>query len=313
VLSVESRPPPAEDSPVVPGGLAHAALEALRPRQWAKNVFLFPAIVFAMRFADPGAWWRLSIGVAAFSLLGSTGYIFNDARDVEADRRHPEKKNRPIASGRLAPGAAYAEMAVVFAAGIALAASLGLRFLAVALLYFVTTISYSFYFKHLVILDVMFLSACYLWRVVAGAVAVGVTTSPWLLACTGFLALFIGFNKRRGEILLVGRAEAGGGATRKNLAQYTPELIVEFQAITTSGTIITYALYTLLGSPTPWMLLTLPCVLYGIFRYIYLVGALGEGGSPDETLLRDRPILATGLLYGATAVAVLWLHGAGHL
>jgi 4-hydroxybenzoate polyprenyltransferase len=198
-------------------------------------------------------------------------------------------------------------MVLVAIAGVTLAAALGKTFLVISLLYFVTSISYSSYFKHLVILDVMFLSAGYLWRVVAGAVAVRVTTSPWLLACTGFLALFIGFNKRRGEFLLLGRP-AADGATRRNLAQYTPELIVEFQAITTSGTIITYALYTLLGSPTPWMLVTLPFVLYGIFRYIYLVGVEGEGGSPDETLLRDKPILATGVLYVLSVIVVLWLH-----
>jgi 4-hydroxybenzoate polyprenyltransferase len=309
---VESQTPRADDSHAARGGLATAALEALRPRQWAKNVFLLPAIVFAMHLTDAAAWGRVLLGVAAFSLFGSTGYIFNDARDVEADRRHPTKRNRPIASGRLPTSVAYAEMGLVLLGALALAAALGTRFLVVALLYFVTTISYSSYFKHLVILDVMFLSACYLWRVVAGAVAVGVTTSPWLLACTGFLALFIGFNKRRGELLLLGRP-AADGSTRKNLRQYTPELIVEFQAITTSGTIITYALYTLLGSPTPWMLVTLPFVLYGIFRYIYLVGVESEGGSPDETLLRDKPILATGLLYALTAVVVLWLHATERL
>jgi 4-hydroxybenzoate polyprenyltransferase len=172
----------------------------------------------------------------------------------------------------------------------------------VAFLYLCTTLSYTFYFKHHVILDVMFISAGFLWRAAAGAVAIDVIISPWLLTCTAFLTLFIGFNKRRSELgLMAGK----GNATRKNLMHYTPELLVEFQAITTSGTVISYALYTVLGSPSPWLLLTLPYVLYGIFRYIFLVNNLDEGEEPADTLLRDIPLLATVVLYGATVVGIL--------
>jgi len=291
-------------------GIARAAIKALRPKQWAKNVFLFAALIFSMQFTSPEAWLQTILGAVSFSLLASTGYIFNDARDVEADRKHPKKRHRPIASGALPLGAAYAEMAVIFLMGVGLALYLSPQFLLVAMLYFVTTISYSMYFKHIVILDVMFLAACYIWRAAAGAVAIGVAISPWLLTCAAFISLFLGFNKRRGELLML----AGQGVeavTRKNLRQYTPELVVEFQAITTSGTIISYALYTVLGSPTPWLLLTLPYVMYGIFRYIYLVSVHAEGDAPDETLLQDRPILLTGILYGLTAVVVLVLHMQG--
>jgi 4-hydroxybenzoate polyprenyltransferase len=289
-----------------------AALRALRPKQWAKNVFLFAAIIFSLKFTDPNAWLQTILGAISFSLLASTGYIFNDARDVEADRKHPKKRLRPIASGALPLNVAYALMALVFSAGVVLALTLSPQFLLVALLYFTTTISYSFYFKHIVILDVMFLAACYLWRAAAGAVAIEVSISPWLLTCTAFIALFLGFNKRRGELLML--SERGvEGVTRKNLRQYTQNLIIEFQAITTSGTIISYALYTVLGSPTPWMLLTLPYVMYGIFRYIYLVTVHAEGDAPDETLLKDKPILATGVLYVITAVIILVLHSQGHI
>ncbi len=293
--------------PTARRNLPLAAIQAMRPKQWAKQVFLFAALVFSMRFTDPDAWMKTIIGAAAFSMLSSTGYIFNDARDVEADRKHPTKRNRPIASGALPLSVAYALMVVLFTSGLLLAWSLSPAFLLVACLYFATTISYSFYFKHIVILDVMFLAACYLWRAAAGAVAIGVLISPWLLLCTAFISLFLGFNKRRGELLLMARSGTKG-VTRKNLTQYTSELVVEFQAITTSGTIISYALYTVLGSPTPWTLLTLPYVLFGIFRYIYLVSVHNEGGAPDETLLKDRPILLTGVLYALTSVTILWLH-----
>lgn len=280
-----------------------AAVAALRPKQWAKQVLLLPAIIFSDGFRDLDEWRVLAMAVLSFSLLSSTGYVFNDWRDIEADRKHPKKRFRPLASGELPERAALGVMALAFVAALGLAWLVSPSFFVVSLLYFATTLSYSSYFKHFVILDVMFLAACYLWRAVAGAVAIDVAISPWLLLCTAFLALFLGFNKRRGEILLL----EGQGGTRKSLDEYSPTMLSEFQAITTSGTIISYALYTVLGSPTPWLLITLPFVLYGIFRYIYLLDQKGEGAAPDETLLRDRPILFTGVLYLATSVAVLVL------
>ncbi|MEN9785356.1 MAG: hypothetical protein RLZZ299_620 [Pseudomonadota bacterium] len=278
-----------------------ALLALLRPKQWVKNVLLAPAIIFSNHFGEAGAWLRVGLAFAAFCLLSSTGYVYNDLRDVEADRVHPRKRFRPLASGEVGVTAAWVVMALSMAGAAALAWSLGPAFAVVAALYFVTTLSYSSFLKHYVILDVMFLAACYLWRAVAGAVAIDVRVSPWLLLCTAFLALFLGFNKRRGEIQLL----EGQAGTRKALEHYSPAMLQEFQAITTSGTIISYALYTVQGSPSPWLLLTLPYVLYGIFRYIYLVDQRGEGHAPDETLLRDRPILASGVLYLLTAVAVL--------
>ena len=281
--------------------LLRAALAALRPKQWTKNGLLTAAIIFSSHFREPAEWVQVGLAVAAFCLLSSTGYVFNDLRDVEADRRHPKKRLRPLASGELPIRMAWPLMAVCFAGALALAWAVGPSFLLVACLYFATTLSYSLFFKHFVILDVMFLAACYLWRAVAGAVAIDVEISPWLLLCSAFLALFLGFNKRRGEILLL----EGALGTRKSLDEYSPTMLLEFQAITTSGTIISYALYTVLGSPTPWLLLTFPCVLYGIFRYIYLMDQKGEGAAPDETLLRDRPILLTCGLFLLIAVAVL--------
>jgi len=284
-----------------------AAVAALRPKQWTKNGLLIAALVFSARNGVSNLTriddWFLFIGAfISFCLLSSTGYVYNDLRDAEADRAHPKKRFRPIAAGELSPTGAWVLMAVCFAGSMAVASWVGVPFVICALLYFATTLSYSTIFKHYVILDVMFLSACYLWRAVAGAVAIDVPISPWLLLCTAFLALFLGFNKRRGEIMLLDGRKSG---TRKALDHYSPAMLQEFQAITTSGTIISYALYTVLGSPTPWLLLTLPYALYGIFRYIYLVDQRGEGAAPDETLLKDVPILLTVALYVATAVAVI--------
>lgn len=278
-----------------------AALAAMRPKQWTKNGLLFFGLIFSSHFTDPQAVMRACLAFLSFCLLSSTGYVYNDYRDIESDRKHPKKRFRPLASGEVGNGGAWVIMGVAASAALGIAAWLGPWFVAVALAYFVTTLSYSSYFKHLVILDVMVLAACYLWRAVAGAVAIGVPPSPWLLVCTTFGALFLGFNKRRGEIrLLEGKAHG----TRKSLDHYSPAMLQEFQAITTSGTIISYAVYTV-QSQTPLLGLTLPYVVYGVFRYIYLIDQKGEGAAPDETLLKDRPILVTAFLYLVTAVAVL--------
>jgi len=277
-----------------------AAIQALRMKQWIKNLLLFAALIFALKFKELDLVLKASMAFFSFCLISSAGYLYNDSRDREADAQHPRKCKRPIASGRLPLRAAFVEMAIILTIGFSIAWAISPMFCLVALLYLCTTLSYTFYFKHHVILDVMFISAGFLWRAAAGAVAIDVVISPWLLTCTAFLTLFIGFNKRRSELGVV-----SGNSTRKNLMHYTPELLVEFQAITTSGTVISYALYTVLGSPTPKLLLTLPYVLYGIFRYIFLVNNLEEGEEPADTLLRDMPLLATVILYGVTVVGIL--------
>ncbi len=281
---------------------ALAAIVALRPKQWTKNLLLFAALVFSSHFTSGPDVARAGVGFLAFCLLSSTGYVYNDLRDVEGDRKHPKKRLRPLAAGEVSTEAAWGIMAVATVCALMLSWSLGWAFTCVALAYFATTLSYSLYFKHHVILDVMMLAACYIWRAAAGAVAIDVRISPWLLVCTAFGALFLGFNKRRGEILLL---EGKHGGTRKSLAHYSPTMLSEFQAITTSGTIISYALYTVLGSPSPWLVLTLPYVLYAVFRYIYLIDQRGEGAAPDETFLRDRPILVTSGLFVLTALVVM--------
>ena len=275
-----------------------AMIKGMRPKQWAKNVFLFAAIVFAKEYTNVDSWVKVIMAFTAFCCVSSSGYLLNDIRDVEADKKHPRKRKRAIASGALPIRTAYIQMVFLFVFGLFLAYLTNFSTLAVVLLYFINTISYSLLFKNFVILDVMLIATGFLWRVAAGALAIDVPISPWLLMCTGFLALFFGFNKRRGELLNV--KEKG---TRANISQYNVQMVQEFQAITTSGTIITYSLYCVFINQ--WLLMTLPCVLYGLFRYIYLVTAQAEGDAPDETLLKDKPMLVTGLLYCLIAVSVL--------
>ena len=284
-----------------PASIILAAVKQLRPKQWTKNAFLFAALIFSAQFLDPTMVFRATLGFAAFCLLSSTGYVLNDYLDREADRKHPKKRFRPIASGALPIPAALTLMVAIAVGGSAIAFSLSWQFLAIAYLYLFTTLSYSFYFKHRVILDVMVLSSGFVWRAIAGAIAIGVAVSPWLFLCTAFLALFLGFNKRRAELLHIG-ADSG---TRRNLQDYSPKMLEQYQSIVTGSTVLCYALYTVNNDHTTWMVLTIPWVLYGIFRYIYLVDRHGEGGAPDETLLRDRPMLLTGLGYVLTAVVVL--------
>lgn len=284
-----------------PASLIAALIKQLRPKQWTKNSFLFAALIFSGEFLTMESNFRAIIAFAAFCMMSSTGYVLNDYLDREADQNHPKKKFRPIASGALPVKLALVELVVIAILGVGLALWLSPSFLAIALIYLATTLSYSFYFKHIVILDVMFLASGFVWRALAGAIAIDVKISVWLFLCTAFLALFLGFNKRRAELLQLG-ADQG---TRKNLQEYSTSMIEQIQSIVTANAVLSYALYTVLGT-NPWMTLTLPYVLYGIFRYIYLIEQKGEGGAPDETLLRDIPLMLTVALYGVTAVLVIW-------
>lgn len=310
-MSVEDAVKTIAEAPMAPevrkGSARMGALKVIRPKQWTKNGLLLAALVFSGRFLDPRDVGRALLGALAFSLLSSSGYVLNDYLDREADRKHPKKRFRPIASGALSEHLALIWMVVLVVTGVGIALWLSPKFLLMALAYLVTTVSYSLYFKHKVILDVMVLGACYVWRAVAGAVAIDVRVSPWLFLCTAFLALFLGFNKRRAELALVG----DGAETRKNLRDYSPQMLNQFQAIVTACTILCYALYTVLGG-SQWMTLTIPYVLYGVFRYIYLVDQKGEGGAPDETFLRDTGILVTVGLYVLTAAGVMYAAGVVH-
>ena len=272
----------------------------MRPKQWLKNVFLFAALIFSQNFLEPEMWRNALTGFASFCCIASSGYILNDIMDVKADRAHPKKKNRPIASGALPIPSGYLLFVLLIGIGATIAYLCSPWLMVVAGLYLCTTLSYSFYFKHIVLLDIMFIALGFIWRVVAGALAINVTISPWILICTAFLALFLGFNKRRGELLII-----EDRSTRKNLQDYSIPLVQELQAITSSGAIISYALYTVSPPNNHWLGLTLPFVMFGIFRYIYLVSEQGEGGAPDETLLKDKAMIINGVLYLVSAISIL--------
>jgi 4-hydroxybenzoate polyprenyltransferase len=279
-----------------------AAIKALRVKQWAKNGLLFAALLFSGKFLDPAAIALALLGFFAFSFVASAGYLFNDTLDREADRNHPKKRHRPIASGALPVSVALLELALVGGAGVAIAWSISPWFLGITVAYLVNTLTYSFFFKHVVIIDVMMIATGFVFRAIAGAIAIDVAVSPWFFLCTAFLALFIGFNKRRAELVQLG----DNTGTRRNLQEYTPNLLREFQAIVTSNVVVSYALYAVLGD-RQWMVVTVPFVLYVIFRYIYLVEVKGEGGAPEDTLLGDLPILATTGLYVVSVMLVILL------
>lgn len=284
-----------------------AVARSLRPQQWVKNAFVFATIVFAQQAHRPELLLRVTVAFAAFCALSSAVYLLNDLLDRDADRLHPEKRRRPIASGALAPAPAAA--AALLLAGGALVASALLSPLSfwIAALYLAQNVAYSLALKRVAVLDVMVVAAGFLLRAWAGSAAIDVHMSRWLVLCTALLALFLGFVKRRQELASWDRV----GEQRPVLRDYTLGYLDQVISIVTASTIVAYTLYVF--SPevadklgTHWMALTLPFVLYGIFRYLHLVHRDGRGENPTRLILGDVPLLATLALWGATALAVLY-------
>ncbi len=278
-----------------------ATLRALRPKQWTKNALLFAALIFAERYTDLDAVRNVLLGFSLFCMISSSGYLVNDLRDIEADRLHPEKKKRPIAAGEVPPGLAWGLAAVLMVVGIGGAFWLNMGFGITAASYLVVTLTYSTFFKHTVVLDVMLIATGFVLRAVAGAEAIPVVSSPWFLTCTAFGALFIGFSKRLAEIRALGDA---AGAHRKILDEYSVPMLEQFISIMTGCAIISYALYAVDSGHGPAMLLTVPFVIYGILRVMYLVEK-GEGGAPEMMLLRDRPLQFCLILFGTSAILAM--------
>src|SRR5262245_49480159 len=279
---------------------------SLRPGQWTKNLLIFAGLLFGKKLFEPHAIGEALIAFAVFCGLSGVVYIVNDIADRESDRRHPLKARRPIASGALPVRTAALAAVVIGAGALIVATTLGRWFTLVAVAYVALQVLYSGPLKHIVIIDVLTLAIGFVLRAVAGAVAVRVEISHWLLVCTVLLALFIALAKRRHEIVLL----AGEAAThRPILGEYSPYLLDQMIAVVTASTLIAYIFYTV--SPetqakfgTPWLGLTIPFPLYGIFRYLYLVHRREGGGSPADLLLTDRPLLLCVALW-AVAVAVI--------
>lgn len=287
------------------GGVAWDLLQTARPKQWIKNGFVFAAVVFAAKLSHPELVARSIAAFLLFSALSSGIYFLNDAVDAEADRRHPLKANRPVASGRISVSLALRLAALIIALALALSLLLGARFTLVAAGYVALNVAYSFYLKHEVLLDVFAIAGGFVLRAAAGAVVIGVSISAWLYLCTILISLFLGFAKRRHELLLL---EEGAHIHRRNLGAYTAPLLDDLINIVAGATIIAYSLYTFFASAVPQnraMMVTIPFVLYGIFRYLLLVHRTDVAGAPEEAVWRDPPLLIDLLLWAATSAFVL--------
>jgi 4-hydroxybenzoate polyprenyltransferase len=285
-----------------------ALLKTTRPRQWPKNIFVFAAVVFDKQLFIPASFLRTLAGFALFCLVSSSVYIFNDLADIEADRQHPEKRNRPIPSGQLPISAAWVAGLLIVGVTLVLGYWLAPAFAVVTALYFLLNIAYSKWLKHIAILDVLIIAAGFVLRVHAGVTLIRVERfSPWLYVVMTLLALYLGFGKRRAELALL---EQDAGSHRKVLDGYTIPLLDQFILIVSATTIVAYSLYTFSAPnlpPNHSMMLTIPFVLYAIFRYLYLIQVKHSGSAPEEILLSDRPFQCAMFLWGLTVLAVFYL------
>jgi 4-hydroxybenzoate polyprenyltransferase len=285
-----------------------ALIKSMRPRQWTKNIIVYAALVFDQQFFNLDAFLRTTAGFILFCLISSAVYIFNDIADVESDRQHPDKKHRPIASGKLPLPVAWAAGIVLVVISLPLSYILSPAFFTVLLVYFLLIVAYSLWLKHFAILDVLVIAAGFVLRVHAGVTLITVERfSPWLYVLTTLFALYIGFGKRRSELALLSH---GAGAHRKVLDGYTLPLLDQYITIVSGTTIVVYALYTFFAPNVPanhTMMLTIPFVIYGIFRYLYLIQVSHAAGAPEEVLLSDRPLQITALLWGLAVMAVFYL------
>ncbi len=286
-----------------------ALINTMRPKQWPKNGFLFAGMFFDRQMFNPTSFLHTLAGFTLFCLLSSAVYIMNDLSDLEADRQHPTKRLRPLASGELPIRVGQVTVVVLLGIVFPLALWLSPAFAGMALLYFLLNLLYSRWFKHLPILDVLVLAAFFVIRVGSGVVLVKVTLfSPWLYVFTTFLALFLGVGKRRAELNLLSEA---ANSHRKVLSGYTLPLLDQLITIVSTLTIATYSLYTFSAANLPdnhGMMLTIPFVIFGMFRYLYLVEVEHSGGAPEDVLLTDRPLQLTLVLWGLAILLIFYLY-----
>lgn len=285
-----------------------ALIKTMRPKQWAKNGVLFAALVFDRQLTKLVSLERTIIGFVIFCLLSSAVYIINDILDVQSDRAHPQKKDRPIASGALPVGVAIVFAVVLLVITFPVAYILSPGFALICVLYFVMNLAYSKWLKHVPLLDVLIIAAGFVLRVAGGVMLIQVQRfSPWLYVVMTLGALYIGFGKRRSELSLLA---AGASNHRRVLEGYTIPLLDQLITIVSSTTIVAYSLYTFSAPNLPdnhSMMLTIPFVLYGIFRYLYLIQVKDSGGAPEEMLFSDRPLQITIVLWGAAVLFIFYL------
>nr|WP_275445949.1 decaprenyl-phosphate phosphoribosyltransferase [Paenibacillus sp. ACRSA] len=288
-------------SSVGTGNTLSGLLRLLRPKQWTKNGLLFAALLFSFEEIRTETVLTTILGFILFSLVAGCVYILNDYVDRERDQQHPVKKFRPLASGQVNPTHALLFGALLLIGSVGTAFVVNSIFGVLCIVYFILNVSYSFVLKHLVILDMMTIAAGFVLRAIAGGVLIHVPFTPWFLICTLLLSLFLAIGKRRNELTLL---EGNTGSHRKVLDNYSITLLDQFNTIVTTATIISYSLFTFTSDRTIHLMWTIPLVIYGMFRYLYLIHMKNQGGSPDRVLFEDKPILITVILYVISVICI---------
>lgn len=282
----------------------------LRPRQWTKNLVLFAALIFSYSVFDLQLLYSSILAFCSFCLLSSSAYILNDIYDINEDRAHPRKKFRPLAAKHISVKEALILFIPLFIAALTLAWIINFYFALSAVAYFLVAISYTIWFKHIVILDLFAIAAGFLIRALAGALAIEVIVSPWFLFCSLLLSLFLALTKRRQELVKLG---SNRGSYRKLLDHYPLPYLDQLISIVTASTIISYSLYTFTAGPTMLLMLTIPFVAYGIFRYLYLVYKIEIEDNPDELLLKDIPLVITIVSWALLSLIILAIENGAFL
>lgn len=286
-------------------------IRTMRPKQWTKNVlFVFPALIFDGKLFELNSFLAVAYACALLCLIAGSVYILNDLVDIESDRQHPRKRLRPLPSGQLPVSWARVAVVILPLTVLVLALLFNWKLAVILTVYFITQILYSFYLKHIVIVDILTVTFGFVLRVAAGVVVIEVANfSPWLYVCTALLALFLAIGKRRQELLLLGE---DAPKVRRIFQYYNLQLLDEMLRVVTTGTFITYTMYTI-EAPSPILaqtkmaLATVPFVLYGLFRYLYLIYVKGEMAAPDEVLLKDRPLQIDILLFAFSFIVILYV------
>jgi 4-hydroxybenzoate polyprenyltransferase len=278
-------------------------LMVLRPKQWTKNLLVFAALIFSVKTVTVEMVIHCTVGFILFCIISGCVYIVNDYIDREADSKHPEKCYRPIASGQLHPLGALLFGSVLLVCSLIIAFLLEPWFSLLLLGYFIVNVAYSLKLKQIVIVDIMVIAFGFVLRAIGGGLVIDVAFTPWFLICTMLLALFLAISKRRHELYLLNQHK---GEHRKVLEQYSPELLDQLNSIVTTAAIMSYSLFTFTSGHTIQLMWTIPLVMYGIFRYLYLIHMKGKGGSPERVLVEDRHILGTVTLFAAMVVVILY-------
>lgn len=274
---------------------------SFRPKQWIKNLFVFAALIFAKRFTNVNDLSLSIVAFICFCLASSSVYLINDVADYNKDREHPLKKNRPIAAGKISQSLGIVVSIILIILSLILAFLVNIWLLLIILCYFILNILYSFFLKRVVIVDVITIALGFVLRVIAGAVAISVVFSSWLLLCTFFLTLFLAIGKRKNELVNV-----VGNSTRGVLSEYSEELLEQMTMIVLPATLITYTLYTFNSGHTEWLIITVPVVLYGLFRYLLIIDRKkGSDNGPTDDLLFDKPLQATVLFWVVVVIFIL--------